>query len=124
MQIKSYFLSLPKIVLVNISYDQKKHLLCPQLKIHVFFQVAGFSKPRSEICPSVAEEALEQLKDRITSMESELHDLKIKVNLVLVGFCPHHFANSYFSLVFVPTALTSNGYKSLTDRINPLAEPN
>ncbi|XP_030523084.1 kinesin-like protein KIN-12D isoform X2 [Rhodamnia argentea] len=40
--------------------------------------VAGFSKPRSEICPSIAEEALEQLKDRITSMESELHDLKNK----------------------------------------------
>lgn len=57
----------------KLQLAQKLLGLCTRI-----LKVAGFRKPHSEICPSVAEEALEQLKDRITSMESELHDLKIK----------------------------------------------
>lgn len=47
-------------------------------------QVAGITKPVSEISPSVAEEALEQVKNRITALERESQDLKFKV----VGILP------------------------------------
>lgn len=43
------------------------------------FQVAGFARPISQVSPSVAEEALEQLKNKLDSLESELEDLKAKV---------------------------------------------
>lgn len=42
-------------------------------------QAAGVTKPASEICPSVAEEALDQLMIRISSVERELQDFKFKV---------------------------------------------
>nr|QWT43324.1 kinesin-like protein KIN12C [Citrullus lanatus] len=42
-------------------------------------KAAGVTKPASEICPSVAEEALDQLMIRISSVERELQDFKFKV---------------------------------------------
>ncbi|PKI50228.1 hypothetical protein CRG98_029301, partial [Punica granatum] len=44
-------------------------------------KVAGFTRPVSKVSPSIAEEALEQLKKKLDLMASELHDLKTKVNL-------------------------------------------
>ncbi|XP_038901859.1 kinesin-like protein KIN-12D [Benincasa hispida] len=41
-------------------------------------KAAGVTKPASEICPSVAEEALDQLMIRIASVERELQDFKFK----------------------------------------------
>jgi len=41
--------------------------------------VAGITKPVSDISLPVAEEALEQLKNRVISLERELQDLKLKV---------------------------------------------
>ncbi|KAA0046003.1 hypothetical protein IC582_025259 [Cucumis melo] len=41
-------------------------------------KAAGVTKPASEICPSVAEEALDQLIIRISSVERELQDFKFK----------------------------------------------
>lgn len=46
------------------------------------FQVAGITKPVSEISLSVAEEALEQL----TTLERESQDLKFKVGGILPFF--------------------------------------
>lgn len=43
------------------------------------FQVAGITKRAPNISP---EEALEHLKNRFTSMERELQDLKYKVNRI------------------------------------------
>ena len=43
-------------------------------------QAAGITDPGSDISVSVAEEALEQLKNRVTSLERELQDAKLKVN--------------------------------------------
>lgn len=50
------------------------------------FQVAGITKPVSEISLSVAEEALEQLKNRLTTLERESQDLKFKVGGILPFF--------------------------------------
>ncbi|XP_048337159.2 kinesin-like protein KIN-12D isoform X1 [Ziziphus jujuba] len=41
-------------------------------------KAAGITKPVSNINPSVAEEALEQIKNKFTSMEREMQDLKFK----------------------------------------------
>ncbi|CAB4320692.1 unnamed protein product [Prunus armeniaca] len=41
-------------------------------------KAAGITKPSTHINPSVAEEALEQIKNRVTSMDRELQDLKYK----------------------------------------------
>ncbi|XP_031381978.1 kinesin-like protein KIN-12D [Punica granatum] len=41
-------------------------------------KVAGFTRPVSKVSPSIAEEALEQLKKKLDLMASELHDLKTK----------------------------------------------
>ncbi|KAM4098807.1 hypothetical protein ACJW30_07G107100, partial [Castanea mollissima] len=41
-------------------------------------KAAGITKPVSNICPSDAEEALEQLKNSVTTLERELQDLKYK----------------------------------------------
>jgi len=43
------------------------------------FQVAGISRPTSDINPSLAEEALQEIKNRITTLEMEQEDLKFKV---------------------------------------------
>lgn len=45
-------------------------------------KVAGITKPVSEISLSVAEEALEQLKNRLTTLERESQDLKFKNKIV------------------------------------------
>lgn len=47
----------------------------------IFLQVAGLTPPafNNNINVSAAEEALNLLKDRITSLENEVHDLKLKV---------------------------------------------
>ena len=42
-------------------------------------QAAGITKPIPHINPSIAEEALEQLKTKVTSLDRELQDLKVKV---------------------------------------------
>ncbi|CAI9764401.1 unnamed protein product [Fraxinus pennsylvanica] len=41
-------------------------------------KAAGIRRPTSEISPSVAEEALDQLKNRVLSLEMELQDVKLK----------------------------------------------
>ncbi|KAJ4830100.1 hypothetical protein Tsubulata_017786 [Turnera subulata] len=41
-------------------------------------KAAGVTKPATDITPAVAEEALEQLKSRLTSLEMELQDLTLK----------------------------------------------
>lgn len=43
------------------------------------FQASGITKPIPHINPSIAEEALEQLKTKVTSLDRELQDLKFKV---------------------------------------------
>lgn len=45
----------------------------------LYFQVAGIARPISDVNPSMAEEALQELKSRITSLEMEQEDLKFKV---------------------------------------------
>lgn len=50
----------------------------PQL-CSFYVQAAGIAKPLSDVNPSIAEEALEELKNRITSLEMEQQDLKFKV---------------------------------------------
>lgn len=47
--------------------------------LNLIVQAAGITRPLSDISPSVAEEALTQLKDRIASTERELQDWKFKV---------------------------------------------
>lgn len=42
-------------------------------------QAAGITKPIPHINPKIAEEALEQLKTKVTSLDRELQDLKVKV---------------------------------------------
>lgn len=49
-------------------------------------QAAGVARPASEISLSVAEESLEQLKNRVTSLERELKDAKFEVNKNRVHF--------------------------------------
>ncbi|XP_022148525.1 kinesin-like protein KIN-12D isoform X2 [Momordica charantia] len=41
-------------------------------------KAAGVTKPASDVCPAVAEEALEQLMTRVSSVERELQDFKFK----------------------------------------------
>lgn len=43
------------------------------------YQAAGITRPTSEISPSLAQEALEQLKHKINTLERELQDIKLKV---------------------------------------------
>lgn len=45
----------------------------------LYFQVAGIARPTSDVNPSMAEEALQDLKNRITTLEMEQEDLKFKV---------------------------------------------
>ncbi|XP_027191010.1 kinesin-like protein KIN-12D isoform X2 [Cicer arietinum] len=45
-------------------------------------KAAGIAKPLSDVDPSIAEEALEELKNRITSLEMELEDLKLKNKII------------------------------------------
>ncbi|QCD83147.1 kinesin family member 15 [Vigna unguiculata] len=45
-------------------------------------KVAGISRPTSDINPSVAEEALQELKNRITTLEMEQEDLKFKNKII------------------------------------------
>jgi len=49
----------------------------------LYSQAAGIAKPMSDVNPSIAEEALEELKNRITSLEMEQENLKFKVCLYL-----------------------------------------
>lgn len=48
-----------------------------RLSINVL-KAAGIAKPMSDVNPSIAEEALEELKNRITSLEMEQENLKFK----------------------------------------------
>lgn len=41
--------------------------------------MAGIARPTSDVNPSMAEEALQDLKNRITTLEMEQEDLKFKV---------------------------------------------
>ncbi|KAK7362682.1 hypothetical protein VNO77_04802 [Canavalia gladiata] len=45
-------------------------------------KAAGIAKPISDVNPSVAEEALQELKNRITSLEMEQEDLKFKNKII------------------------------------------
>ncbi|XP_020232795.1 kinesin-like protein KIN-12D isoform X2 [Cajanus cajan] len=45
-------------------------------------KVAGIERPTSDVNPSMAEEALKELKNRITSMEMEQEDLKFKNKII------------------------------------------
>lgn len=45
----------------------------------VLYQAVGITRPTSEISPSLAQEALEQLKHKINTLERELQDIKLKV---------------------------------------------
>ena len=49
------------------------------------YQAAGIAKPISDVSPSLAEDALDQLKKRITSLEMEQQDLKFKVCTEYIG---------------------------------------
>jgi len=50
----------------------------------LYAQAAGIAKPMSDVNPSIAEEALEELKNRITSLEIEQENLKFKVCLYIL----------------------------------------
>ena len=43
-------------------------------------QAAGITRPKSEVNLAVAEEALDQLKNRVNALETELEDVKLKVD--------------------------------------------
>ncbi|KAL2344857.1 hypothetical protein Fmac_006142 [Flemingia macrophylla] len=45
-------------------------------------KVAGMQRPTSDVTPSMAEEALKELKNRITSLEMEQEDLKFKNKII------------------------------------------
>lgn len=45
----------------------------------LYVQAAGIEKPMSDVNSSIVEEALEELKNRITSLEMEQENLKFKV---------------------------------------------
>ncbi|TKY59130.1 Phragmoplast orienting kinesin 2 [Spatholobus suberectus] len=45
-------------------------------------KVAGIARPTSDVSPSMAEEALQELKNRITSLEMEQQDLKFKNKII------------------------------------------
>jgi kinesin family protein 15 len=45
----------------------------------LYVQAAGITKPAPDVNPSIAEEALEKLKNRISSLEMEQEDLMFKV---------------------------------------------
>ncbi|RDX99717.1 Kinesin-like protein KIN-12D, partial [Mucuna pruriens] len=45
-------------------------------------KVAGIARPTSDVNPSMAEEALQELKNRITSLEMERQDLKFKNKII------------------------------------------
>lgn len=53
----------------------------------LYAQAAGIAKPMSDVNPSIAEEALEELKNRITSLEMEQENLKFKVCLYILVVC-------------------------------------
>ena len=63
----------------------KKNKTHSRKLIHTSFnlQAAGVTKPSADICPSVAEEALDQLMIRISSVERELQDFKFKVCVLI-----------------------------------------
>ncbi|KAG6777782.1 hypothetical protein POTOM_017615 [Populus tomentosa] len=60
----------------KVQLAQKLLGLCTSI-----LKAAGITKPVSSITPSVAEDALEQLKNRITSLERELQDLTVKTKI-------------------------------------------
>ncbi|KAF5198808.1 Kinesin-like protein kin-12f, partial [Thalictrum thalictroides] len=57
----------------KLQLAQKLLSLCTSI-----LKAAGITRPAPDVSLSRAEEALDQLKDRIISMERELHDLKFK----------------------------------------------
>ncbi|KAJ6419585.1 hypothetical protein OIU84_029653 [Salix udensis] len=57
----------------KVQLAQKLLGLCTSI-----LRAAGITKPVSSITPTIAEDALEQLKNRITSLERELQDLTVK----------------------------------------------
>ncbi|XP_058069283.1 kinesin-like protein KIN-12D [Magnolia sinica] len=57
----------------RVQLAQKLLSLCTGI-----LKAAGVTRPVSDISPSMAEEALNQLKDRIASLELELQDMKFK----------------------------------------------
>ncbi|KAF3435686.1 hypothetical protein FNV43_RR22777 [Rhamnella rubrinervis] len=61
----------------KVQLAQKLLALCTSV-----LKAAGVTKPVSNVNPYVAEEALEQIKNKITSMEREIHDLKFKNRIV------------------------------------------
>ncbi|KAL3033284.1 hypothetical protein AAZX31_02G129500 [Glycine max] len=48
----------------------------------MFLKVAGIARPTSDVNPSMAEEALQDLKNRITTLEMEQEDLKFKNKII------------------------------------------
>lgn len=60
----------------KVQLAQKLLGLCTSI-----LKAAGITKPVSSITPTVAEDALEQLKNRITSLERELQDLTVKTKI-------------------------------------------
>ncbi|XP_062092244.1 kinesin-like protein KIN-12D [Humulus lupulus] len=57
----------------KVQLAQKLLALCTSI-----LKAAGITKPVNDINPSLAEEVLEQLKNKITSMDREVQDLKYK----------------------------------------------
>lgn len=49
-------------------------------------QVAGITRPTSDVSISMAEEALEQLQGRVATLERELQDLQHKVLKIYIYF--------------------------------------
>lgn len=60
----------------KVQLAQKLLGLCTSI-----LKAAGITKPVSSITPTIAEDALEQLKNRITSLERELQDLTVKAKI-------------------------------------------
>ncbi|CAL5333677.1 unnamed protein product [Camellia sinensis] len=68
----------------RLQLAQKLVSLCTSI-----LKAADITRPVSDVSVSVAEEALEQLKNRVTSLERELQDAKFKIELPMKEFdCP------------------------------------
>ncbi|KAL9327432.1 hypothetical protein ACSQ67_008077 [Phaseolus vulgaris] len=63
--------------------EEKVELAQQLLKLSTnVLKVAGISRPTSDINPSLAEEALQEIKNRITTLEMEQEDLKFKNKII------------------------------------------
>lgn len=82
----------------------------------IILQAAGITKPTSDMGISAAEEALEQLKNRLTSLERELQDAKFKVTKISILF------HSFCLIENLRTPIVSNKQRAVSNKFSPFQQ--